>query len=184
MPYQEPKLVQPVWRDLVQVADVDLVLQKMCVSCRARKRIAADVLVLRGSMFVGVADPELVPVSQIVKDASGSEEMMGRVGNSLRDGSESQRLSLCDGAGRDDGLLIIQIFIERQQETGALAVPDRAGHGAFVVLSPLRRFHDCKRVARIEDGVSEQEVQGTVIVPRSALRHDFEPGAPRTREAC
>src|SRR5580704_18064714 len=130
----------------------------MCVRCRAGKSIATDVLVLRGSMFVGVADPELVTVSQIVKDASGSEEMMGGVGNSLPDRSESQKLRLRDGSGREDGLLIIQIFIERQQETGALVVPDRAGHGAFVVLPPLRRFHVSKRVARIEDGVSEQEV--------------------------
>src|SRR4029077_7656319 len=99
----------------------------MRVEGGAGKRGSADVLVLHRAMLVGVADPELIAVCEIVKDAAGAKEVMRWIGNRLGDWPKAQRLSGGQGLWIDDGLLILQVFVERQQETGALAVCDGAG---------------------------------------------------------
>src|SRR5205807_339419 len=65
---QEPQLIQPVRRELVEMADVDFVLEKVCVGAGGGQRSAADVLILDGAVLVGIADPELIAVRQIVED--------------------------------------------------------------------------------------------------------------------
>ena len=67
---EKPQLVQPVRRKLVKIADVDFVFEKVGVGAGAGKSGAADVLIFDGAMFVGVADPELVAVGEVVEDAS------------------------------------------------------------------------------------------------------------------
>ena len=54
-------------------------------------------------------------------------DLRGGIGNGLRDRAETQRLGGGDGFGIDDGLLVLQVFIEREQEAGALALADGSG---------------------------------------------------------
>jgi hypothetical protein len=54
----------------VEVADVNFMLEKMGVGAGAGKSGAADVLIFNGTMFVGVADPELIAVGEVVEDTS------------------------------------------------------------------------------------------------------------------
>src|SRR5437879_11396685 len=109
---------------------------------------------------------------------------MGGIGNSLRDRPEAQPLGGLEGVGVDDGLLVLQVFIEREQKTGALAVADRSGDRAFVVLAAFGRLDESERVTGIKDRVAKQEVERAVIARRSALGNDFQPGAAGAREAC
>ena len=52
---------------------------------------------------------------------------MSGIGNGLRDRAKTQRLGGGDGFGIDDGLLVLEVRIEREQEAGALAWADRSG---------------------------------------------------------
>ena len=119
---QKPGLVQPVRRDLVEITDIDFMFEKMRVGCRAGQDRASDSLVLRRAMLVGIANPELVAIGEIVKDTSRAEEVMRGIGNALSESAEAQRFG-CRERGRiDDCLLIEQIVIESQQEAAAFAV--------------------------------------------------------------
>src|ERR1700758_4267093 len=128
-------------------------------------------------MFIRIADPKLVSIGEIVKNAARTEEMMRGIGHGLRDRPESKRLRGSNSAGIDDRLLIQEVLVERQQETGALAVSDRSGDGAFIILPALGGLHDSKGVAGIEDGIAKHEIQGAVVLGRSALSNNFETGA-------
>ena len=105
----------------MEMADVDFVLEKMGVGAGAGKDGAADVLIFDRTMFVGVADPELVAVGEVVEDASGAEKVVRGVGNGLRKGAEAEGLGGGDGFAVDHGLLVEEVFIEREQEGGVLA---------------------------------------------------------------
>jgi len=52
---------------------------------------------------------------------------MSGIGNGLRDRTKTQRLGGGGGFGIDEGLLVLQVFVEREQEAGALALADRSG---------------------------------------------------------
>ena len=76
MSYQESQLVEPVRRELVEIANVGLMFEKMSVGRRARQCGASCTLVLGRTMLVGIADPELIAVGEVVKDATGSKEVV------------------------------------------------------------------------------------------------------------
>ncbi len=98
MAQEKPQLVQPVRRELVEMADVDLVLEEARVGAGAGKGGPADVLIFDRAMFVGVADPELVAVGEVVEDAPGAEEVMRRVGNGLRDRTKTHLFGSGEGS--------------------------------------------------------------------------------------
>src|ERR1700719_4033520 len=108
---------------------------------------------------------------------------MGWVGNGLRGSGEAQRFSGGDGCVVDYALLVVEVFVERQQEAGALAVADRSGDGAFVVLAAFRGLDAGKGVAGVENRVAKHEVERTVISGRSAFGDDFQASAAGAREA-
>src|ERR1700726_1097797 len=105
------------------------------------------------------------------------------VGNGLRGRSEAQRFSGGYGCAVDHGLLVVEVFVERQQETGALAVADGSGDGAFVILAAFGGLDGGEGVAGVENGVAKHEVEGTVIDGRSAFGDDFQASATGAREA-
>ena len=84
-------------------------LQKNRVGAGAGKNGAANVLIVDGAMFVGVADPELVAVGKVVEDAPRAEEVMRGIGNRLGDGTEANRFGGVKGGRVNDGLLIVQV---------------------------------------------------------------------------
>jgi len=112
---------------LVEVADVDFMLEKMGVGARARKGRPTYVLIFDRPVFVRVADPELVAVGEVVEDPSGTEKVMRRVGSGLRDGAEAKGIRGGEGCGVDDGLLVVEVFVEREQEAGVLALAEGPG---------------------------------------------------------
>src|SRR6202163_2405197 len=105
------------------------------------------------------------------------------VGNSLRKGSEAERLCRGNSIGIDDVLLIQQVFIQREEKTGALAVSHRSRYGAFIILPALRRLYDRDLIAGIEDRVAKHEIQRAMVSGRSALGNYFQTGPARPREA-
>src|SRR6266478_2174566 len=112
---------------------------------------------------------------------------MRGVGNGLRNWTEAERrgkrLGGGEGFGIDDTLLVVEVFVERQQEAGALAVANRTGDRTFVVLPPLGGLNDREGVCSIEDGIAKQKVQGSVIVRRPSFGNDFQASPAGTREA-
>ena len=70
MTEKKPQLVQPVRRELVQMADIDFVLKKTRVGAGAGENGSTDGLIFCRAVFVGIADPELVSVREVVEDAS------------------------------------------------------------------------------------------------------------------
>src|SRR6266849_6644057 len=105
------------------------------------------------------------------------------VGNGLRDGTEPRVFGSSEGSGIDDALLVVEIFVECQQETGALAVSNRSGDGPFVVLAALGRLHNREGVGSIEDGVTKKKIERSVIGRRAAFGHDFQAGPAGARKA-
>ena len=67
---EKPQLVQPARRELVQMADIDFVLKKTRVGAGAGENGSTDGLIFYRAVFVGIADPELVSVREVVEDAS------------------------------------------------------------------------------------------------------------------
>src|SRR6202035_2556518 len=108
---------------------------------------------------------------------------MRRIGNGLWDCTEAERLRGSKRCRVNDALLILQVFVEREQEAGVLAVADGSGDGAFIVLPSFVRLDDRKSIRRIEYGIAKQEVQRAMIVGRSALGDYFQTSATGRREA-
>src|SRR5260370_12313295 len=104
------------------------------------------------------------------------------VSNGLRDWPEAERFGGSEGCGVNHSLLVLKIFVESQQETGALAMSNGASHRAFVILAPLRRFNDGEGVSRIKDGIAEQKIQRAVILRRPAFGDDLQPGPTGARK--
>src|ERR1700730_14147271 len=167
--HEKPGLIQPMRRELVQIADIDLVFQEPRVGPGTRKRRSADGGIVAGAMFIRIADPELVSIGEIMKKAAGTKKLMCGSRHRLRDRAESKRLRGSNGAGIDDRLLIQEVLVERQQETGALAVCDGSGYRAFVILPALRRLNDSEGVARVEDRIAKHAIQRAVVLRRSTL---------------
>src|ERR1700692_774042 len=67
---EKAKLVQPVWRKLVEIADVDFMFQKVGVGDGDGKSGPSDVLIFHGAMFVRITNPELIAVGEVVEDSS------------------------------------------------------------------------------------------------------------------
>src|SRR6202790_1839205 len=105
------------------------------------------------------------------------------VGDNLRKGSEAQRTWRGNSIGIDDVLLIQQVFIQREEKTGALAVSHRSRYGAFIILPALRRLYDRELIAGIEDRVAKHEIQRAMVSGRSALGNYFQTRPARPREA-
>ena len=74
----------------MKIADVDFVLQKMGVRTGAGQGRPTYVLIFYRPVFVGVADPELVAIGEVVENSSGTEKVMRGVGNGLRDGPKAK----------------------------------------------------------------------------------------------
>src|SRR5580704_1542043 len=108
---------------------------------------------------------------------------MGGIGNGLWDCTEAERLRGSQRCRVNDALLILQVFVEREQETGVLAMADGAGDGAFIVLPSFGRLDDCKSIRRVEYGIAKQEVQRAMIAGRSALSDYFQTSAAGAGEA-
>lgn len=108
---------------------------------------------------------------------------MRGIGNGLWDCTEAERLRGSKRCRVNDALLILQVFVEREQETGVLAMADGSGDGAFIVLPSFVRLDDSKNIRRVEYGIAKQEVQRAMIVGRSALSDYFQTSAAGTREA-
>src|SRR5215471_5780692 len=126
MSHEKSRLVQPVRRELVEVADIDFVFEEVCICRGTGQRGTPGALVLRRTMLVGITDPELISVRKVVKDTTGSEEVMRRVWKRLSDRAEAQRFSGGNRADVHDVLLVENVFIEREQKTGALTVAERS----------------------------------------------------------
>src|SRR5579859_3576382 len=143
----------------MQMADVDLVFQKTRVGARAGKHGATDIGILAGTMLVRVANPELVSVGKVVKHAAGTKKMSRGIGDRLGNRAKAERLRGGNSARIDDALQIQNIVVERQQKAGVLAVTDRPGHRALVILATLRRLYDREGIARVKDGIAKHEIQ-------------------------
>src|SRR5579863_8122956 len=104
----------------MKVTDVDLVLEKTSVGRRAGQRSTARTLVLRGAMLVGVANPELISIGDIVKHPPRPKEVMRGIRQGLRDGAEAGRFGSCDRGRVHNVLLVQNVFIESQQKAGVL----------------------------------------------------------------
>src|SRR5215469_10817975 len=120
MPDEEAQLIGPFRRNDVPVAHVDFVLKEMHVGASFGEHRAADVLVLIRLVFVGIAHPELVAARKIVKETRRAKEMVHWRGDVLMDWAAR-------GDGVDDPLLIVEVFIKREQERILLAAAERAG---------------------------------------------------------
>src|ERR1700692_1074215 len=107
---------------------------------------------------------------------------MSRIRNGLGDRSETERFGRGEGSRVNEGLLVLQIFVEGEQKTGVLAVSNGAGDRAFVVLSALVRLNHGEGIGRVENGIAKQEIYGPVINRRSALGHDFQASPAGTRK--
>ena len=66
---QKPRLIQPMRRELMAVAYVDLVFLKCAIRTSAGEHRTSNTLILYRSALVRVADPELIAVGKIVKNS-------------------------------------------------------------------------------------------------------------------
>ena len=90
----------------MEIADIDLVLLHLVVSARFGQDRATDTLVSRGLPFVGVSDPKLMAVYQIMKNTSRPKEMVSRIEHVYIDRAIH---ALC----YHEGLLVILVSIQR-----------------------------------------------------------------------
>ena len=156
-PSEKSQLVQPVRRELVQVAHVDFMLQKTRIRPRAGQHGAPHSLILHRAMFVGIADPELVSIREVVEDpcrnrrsdASGWERFASGVNPSRFGGAIAQ----CprSPAGRPDPRRA------PAENWCACCGPMRPGHRAFVILAALRWLDQRKGIGRVENGIAKHE---------------------------
>src|ERR1035437_123965 len=75
----------------------------------------------------------------------------------------------------DYSLLIIVVFVERQEERRFLAVAEWTGERTFKVGALLGRFDHGERVCGVEERVSIKEVSRSVKLRRPALSGDLNP---------
>ena len=54
----------------MEMADIDFMFQKMRVDTGAQENDSTHILILDRAMFVGVADPKLIAVREIVEEPS------------------------------------------------------------------------------------------------------------------
>src|SRR5216117_2364337 len=92
----------------------------------SRQGRSANVLVLYGLPFVGIPDPELIAVYQIMKNAPRAKEVPHGSRHVLVDGSVHP-------FGHNNGLLVFFVSVQREKKGGALPVPDWSGQRTFVI---------------------------------------------------
>src|SRR5580704_50923 len=108
---------------------------------------------------------------------------MGWVGDGLRGSGEAERFSGGDGCAVDYALLVVEVFVEREEEAGALAVADGSCDRALIVLAAFWGLDGGEGIAGVENRIAKHEVKGAVISGRSAFGDDFQPSAAGAREA-
>ena len=75
MPHQKAQYIYPAGGNHVLVADIDFVLIEQGVGSRPGQDEATDYLILYDLVLVGISDPCLVAVDEVVKDAPRTEEV-------------------------------------------------------------------------------------------------------------
>src|SRR5690349_12020926 len=76
--------------------------------------------------------------------------------------------------GTDDGLRLIKVSFESEQEGVVFVVTQGTGERTFVILAVFRRLDRGEGVGGIENGIAKQEVERAVKVRRAGLGGDFE----------
>lgn len=114
-----------------------------------------------------------------MENAAFTEKMVHGSGNVLSNGYLA-RSGKADGT--DDGLLVIEVAFERQEESSFLVVAEWPGEGAFVVLTRFGRFLNGESVGGVEDGVAIQKIYTAVQSWGTRFGGDFKPGAARICE--
>src|SRR5207248_6077994 len=83
---------------------------KLSICTGARQNGASHALVFDGAVFIGVPDPELISVREVMEDTTGAKEMVRGIRHVLvNQPIRPFRFHNC--------LLIISILIERKQKT-------------------------------------------------------------------
>src|SRR5579864_1450393 len=172
---QEAQLIRVSGREFEIVRDIELVLLELRAVAGLLQHRPAYTLVLRLASFVGIANPELVLVAEVVKDPARSEEVAHRAGHVGIDDSRRRRRE-------NDGLKIVHVIVERGQEGGSLAMADRTGQRSFPILPLLGRLNPSKCVLGVEGRVAKQEVEGPMKLLRSCLGRDLQARAAGTGE--
>jgi hypothetical protein len=76
--------------------------------------------------------------------------------------------------GIDKGSSVVEILIDRKQKRISLVSAERSCERSLIELPLLLRLLIGERVPSIENGVAEQEVDGTVKIGRAALGDNLE----------
>src|SRR5215472_6945568 len=97
------------------MSHVHFVLEKERIGSSLGKDISSNPLVLDGSMFIRVADPELVSLAVVVKHTAGKEVMIRGIG----DVDIDRTIWACC---IHDCLLMVVIGVQCEQKRGLLAV--------------------------------------------------------------
>src|SRR4029077_18552130 len=114
---------------------------------------------------------------QVMKNPSRSQEVMHRLGDVFVDGA-------IDPRGIHDGLLVIHVLIQRQEEGGLPTAGERAAQRAFVELATFSRLRSCILVGSVEQCVTKHKVGSAVKVGGSALGDNLEPCSTRPGKLC
>src|SRR5690348_10309308 len=114
----------------MSITDIDLMFLTLQVVAGLGEYCTAYVLIVRGLPFVRISDPKLIAICKIVKNPSGPEEVVHRRRDVLVDGAIGSRRV-------HDGLLIVQVLIQRKQESCLPARSKGATQRAFIKLPAL-----------------------------------------------
>ena len=163
---EEVELVEQVRRDDASPGDVDLVLVVGGVGGGFGEGGAASAVILGGSIFVGVAGPELVAAAGVVEESGGGEVVVFGGRDGFMDGASGE-----DGV--DDGLGVVGVRFAVEEEGVVFRMAEGTGEGAFLVEAALGRLDGRERVAGVEDGVAEEEVEGAVEFLGAFFGGDF-----------
>ena len=73
----------------------------------------------------------------------------------------------------DNGLEIIVVLLERKKERVPLVAAERTGEGTLFHVAAFGRLGCGKEIARVENGVTGQEIHGAMVGGRAGLSGDF-----------
>src|SRR5579862_4211030 len=148
-------------------------LRYRAVACLRQCR-PAYVLISEGLMFVGVSNPELISIGEVVKHATRTEKVMNRRGHIFTNRAvESLRI--------DERLSVIEVLVEGKQKRGFLVSSEWSGKRTFVKLSLLRWFLCGESVPCIENRISNQKAYRTVKIRRTTFGGNLQPCPARPR---
>src|SRR4051794_20154986 len=116
-------------------------------------------------MFIGIADPELISVSEVVKHASRAKKMV----NGSRHIFQGRPTG---GDGVHKRLGIVEILIQREEECCVLA-SQGAGDRAFIKLALFGSLLFGEGVTSVKNRIADEKVYRAMEVRSATLRDHF-----------